>query len=262
VIDRLAEDKQQVMEQSDRAFGICLATDARQYTRLSERMEPETQQAFLNRYYEILFAPVRKRDGVVSDVIGDAMLAIWPAHRPDSYLRQQACEAALEIIRALENAELDPKLPTGIGLHAGELVMSHVGAIDHFEYRAVGDMVNTTSRIENLNKLLGTSILASGDLIKDLQGIVLRELGEFPVPGRQQPITLYEVAASEVTVTPEMRSLHTAFADALNDWRQGDRKAASEKFEAILKAFPDDGPTAYYTQQFHERRSSRKNPLG
>jgi adenylate cyclase len=262
VIDRLARDQEEAFQQRDIAFGVCLASDAQQYTKLAETLEPEQLQTFLNRYYEVLFVPVRSRGGVVSDVVGDAMLAIWPSATRDLTLAQKACEAALDINLALEHANFEPKLPTRIGLHAGKLVMGHVGAIDHFEYRAVGDMVNTASRIENLNKLLGTSILASGDLIKDLKGIVLRELGEFSVPGRQQPITLYEVAASEVTVTPEMRSLHTAFSQALSDWRQGERKMACEKFEAILHKYPDDGPSAYYMQQYHERRSSRKNPLG
>jgi adenylate cyclase len=260
VIDRLAEDKQQVMEQSDRAFGICLATDARQYTSLSERMKPEALQAFLNRYYELLFAPVRRRDGVVSDVIGDAMLAIWPAHRPDSHLCQQACEAALEITRSLDNTELEPRLPTGIGLHAGELVMSHVGAIDHFEYRAVGDMVNTTTRIESLNKMLGTRILASEDMLPGLEGIVSRELGTFSVAGRQQPIVLHEIAALAHEVSPELLELHRDFAKALATWRTGERQQALAQFEALQQRFPGDGPSLYYIQQYHERRRSRINP--
>jgi adenylate cyclase len=262
VIDRLAQDQEEALQQREVAYGVCLASDAQQYTKLAETLEPEVLQTFLNKYYEVLFVPVRSRGGVVSDVVGDAMLAIWPSTTPDQTLAQKACEAALDINLALAHADFEPKLHTRIGLHAGKLVMGHVGAIDHFEYRAVGDMVNTTSRIENLNKLLGTSILASGDMIKDLKGVVLRELGEFPVPGRQQPITLYEVAASEVTVTPEMRSLHSAFADALKYWRYGERKMASEKFEAILKTYPDDGPSNYYIQQYHERRSNRINPLG
>ncbi len=259
VIDRLAEDKEHTMERSDRAFGVCLASDARQYTSLAERMEPEALQAFLNRYYEILFAPVRAREGVVSDVIGDAMLAIWPAARPDPELRQKACEAALEIKRALQSSDLKPQLPTGIGLHAGELVMSHVGAIDHFEYRAVGDMVNTASRIEALNKEFGTCILASGDMLRGLRGILTRELGAFQVAGRRQPIILHEVAALEAEATPELRELHRAFAEALAEWKTGDRKQALIHLEALRQRYPDDGPTAYYIQQYHERRSSRIN---
>lgn len=261
VIDRLAEDKQRTMEQSDSAFGICLASDARQYTSLAEQMEPSALQAFLNRYYEILFAPVRSRGGIISDVVGDAMLAIWPANRPDPILRQKACEAALEIDKTLAVSNLQPQLPTRIGLHAGELVMSHVGAMDHFEYRAVGDMVNTASRIETLNKLLGTTILASEEMLIGLQGIVTRELGAFLVTGRQRPITLYEVAALERDDTPSLRMLHTDFAEALAIWKRGERAEACARFQEILRQYPDDGPSAYYIEQFHERRASRINPL-
>jgi adenylate cyclase len=261
VIDRLAQDKERTMGQSDAAFGVCLASDAQQYTKLAEQMEPQALQVFLNHYYEILFAPVRSRGGVVSDVVGDAMLAIWPATRPDATLRQNACEAALDILAAQQVSTLKPQLLTRIGLHAGELVLSHVGAIDHFEYRAVGDMVNTASRIENLNKLLGTSILASQDMVSGLRGILCRELGDFLVAGRQQPISLYEIAAFEEQATPQLRSLHTAFAYALSEWRNGDRSKACSQFDSILKTHPDDGPSAYYVQQFHERRQNRKNPL-
>jgi len=261
VIDRLAEDKERAMEQSDRAFGICLASDARQYTSLAEQMEPEALQTFLNRYYEILFAPVRARGGVVSDVVGDAMLAIWPATQQDPSLRQKACEAALDIVDTLRASSLHPVLPTGIGLHAGELVMSHVGAIDHFEYRAVGDMVNTASRIEAMNKLLGTTILASEETLVGLHGILTRELGSFHLAGRRQPIVLHEIAALERDASPRQRELHRDFSEALSAWQAGEREQALARFEALHQSHPDDGPTVYYIQQYHERRSNRINPL-
>ncbi|MEJ2693368.1 MAG: adenylate/guanylate cyclase domain-containing protein [Candidatus Thiodiazotropha sp.] len=261
VIDRLALDRERTMGHGDKAFGICLASDARQYTRLAEQMEPDVLKTFLNRYYEVLFAPVRSRGGVVSDVIGDAMLAIWPSTSPDVELRQKACEAALDIVNNLQTSDLEPSLPTGIGLHAGELVMSHVGAIDHFEYRAVGDMVNTTSRIEVMNKLLGTTILASEEMLPGLRGIVTRKLGAFLVTGRQQPIELYEIAALEADATAALRELHRAFAEALDEWRAGERSSAHARFEAILERYPKDGPSAYYVQQYRERRRSQINPL-
>jgi adenylate cyclase len=261
VIDRLAFDRERTMGHGDKAFGICLASDARQYTRLAEQMEPNELKTFLNRYYKILFAPVRSRGGVVSDVIGDAMLAIWPSTSPDAELRQKACEAALEIVKNLQASDLEPCLPTGIGLHAGELVMSHVGAIDHFEYRAVGDMVNTTSRIEVMNKLLGTTILASEDMLPGLRGILTRKLGAFLVTGRRQPIELYEIAAFEADATPALRELHRVFAEALDEWQSGERSSAHARFEAILERYPKDGPSAYYAQQYRERRRSQINPL-
>ncbi|MCU7932368.1 MAG: adenylate/guanylate cyclase domain-containing protein [Candidatus Thiodiazotropha sp. (ex Codakia rugifera)] len=259
VIDRLAQSNKQPLTESSSAFGVCLASDAQNYTKFAETLEPIALQSYLNRYYEILFKPVRSRKGVVSDVVGDAMLAIWPATEPDRSLQQKACEAALDIKQSLQESDLDPILFTRMGLHAGKLVMSHVGAIDHFEYRAVGDMVNTASRIENLNKLLGTSILASIDFVEGLQGIVTRELGQFTVAGKQQSITIFEIASSSELATPQLQALHSAFADALSDWHSGLREQAYEKFKIILQSHPDDGPTNYYLQQYRERRSSRKN---
>jgi adenylate cyclase len=261
VIDHLAQHKKEPMTETSSAFGVCLATDAQNYTKFAENMEPMDLRAYLNRYYEILFKPVRARNGVVSDVVGDAMLAIWPSTEPDISLHQMACEAALSINRSLQQSDLEPKLFTRIGLHAGELVMSHVGAIDHFEYRAVGDMVNTTSRIENLNKLLGTAILASSEAVFGLKDITTREVGQFAVAGKQQLITIHEVSCMSEEATPRLRQLHEDFAEALVEWMRGERETAYGKFKLILNEHPDDGPTKYYIQQYSERRVSQKNPV-
>ncbi|MCG7896907.1 MAG: adenylate/guanylate cyclase domain-containing protein [Candidatus Thiodiazotropha weberae] len=258
VIERLARDNKQPAGLIDSAYGVCLASDAQNYTAMAEKMAPKVLQEYLNRYFKILFTPVRANKGIVSDVVGDAMLAIWPATEINHNMEQMACEAALEIGTAIQNSDLEPKLFTRIGLHSGELVMSHVGAIDHFEYRAVGDMVNTTSRIENLNKLLGTRILASEDFIKHLKRIQTRELGLFSVSGKEKPIKIFEVAAKSESVDASMLSLHQAFAEALLLWQMGERPAANRKFQLIAEDFPSDGPTNYYINQFADRRSTQK----
>ncbi|MCG7872479.1 MAG: adenylate/guanylate cyclase domain-containing protein [Candidatus Thiodiazotropha lotti] len=258
VIEKLARDNKQPAGLIESAYGVCLASDAQNYTAMAEKMEPKVLQEYLNRYFKILFTPVRANKGIVSDVVGDAMLAIWPATEINHNMEQMACEAALAIGTAIQNSDLAPKLFTRIGLHAGELVMSHVGAIDHFEYRAVGDMVNTTSRIENLNKLLGTRILASEDFVKHLKGIQIRELGLFSVSGKEKPINIFEIAAKSDSVDASMLSLHQAFAEALLLWQMGERPAANRKFQSIAKDFPSDGPTNYYINQFADRRSTQK----
>jgi adenylate cyclase len=145
----LARDKGQ------RVYGICLMTDAERYTALCERLEPERLHALMNRYYEALFEPVIRRGGIISNIVGDSMLALWTTELPDRRSREQACLAALEIADAAERFNLAQdgiRLPTRIGLHCGELVLGPVGAADHYEYRAVGDIVNTASRVQGLNK--------------------------------------------------------------------------------------------------------------
>ena len=171
-------------------------------------------------------------------------------------LRKSACEAALEITGLIGRSDQSAKLPTRIGLHAGQIVLSHIGAIDHYEYRAVGDIVNTASRIEGLNKQLNTSVLASEETIDGLEGLVTRELGSFHLKGKQIPVNMYEVMCTTETVTPDLTSLQTLFADALGAFRQQSWQVAIDKFQAVLDAFPDDGPSQYYLAICHNHQDS------
>lgn len=195
VVNQIAQNAGKIDPQQKQMYGICLATDAVQYTRLSEQMPPEKLSKLVNSYYEKLFAPVRNHGGVISDVVGDAMLAIWSSSQSDVNLRTQACEAALEIHNTMngKNQGEEYLLPTRIGLHAGELMLGNVGAIDHFEYRAVGDIVNTSNRIEGLNKRLGTRVIASENVVDGVNGITMRYLGKFRLAGKQQVLNLYEL---------------------------------------------------------------------
>ena len=114
-------------------------------------MEPAELGALMNRYYGVLFEPVKRHGGLVQDVVGDSMLAIWATTEPDASLRSRACLAALDIASAVDRFNATSgrfALPTRIGLHSGRLLLGSVGAIDHYEYRAVGDIVNTATRLE------------------------------------------------------------------------------------------------------------------
>ncbi|MGD2056494.1 MAG: adenylate/guanylate cyclase domain-containing protein, partial [Gammaproteobacteria bacterium] len=144
VVDRLAGDLADGRAEGQLLYGTCLSTDAEQYTTLSEHMAPEALAGLMNAYYETLFQPVRKHDGIISDVIGDAMLAIWASPRPAAEIRRQAIEAALQIDRTVRQPgerTVSHHLPTRIGLHTGKILLGSIGAMDHYEYRAVGDIV-------------------------------------------------------------------------------------------------------------------------
>src|SRR5690606_3451381 len=151
--------------------GICLETDAEHYTALAESSSPQKLRDLMNRYYEVVFEPVRARGGHISNVIGDSVLAIWTGSRLDRELRTNVCRGALDIVRNVPRFNLQhgrAPLPTRIGIHGGPMCLGHVGAVNHYEYRAVGDIVNAATRLEALNKDLGTGILASGMVVEDL----------------------------------------------------------------------------------------------
>ncbi|HEX9627466.1 MAG TPA: adenylate/guanylate cyclase domain-containing protein [Acidiferrobacterales bacterium] len=230
-------------------YGAVLATDADSYTSLGERLPPEELAALMNRYYAALFPAVRAHGGVVSDVVGDAMLALWAGGDGDRALRARACHAALDVAAAVERfnaAEGGLALPTRIGLHAGELVLGSIGAADHFEYRAVGDIVNTANRIQDLNKRLGTRILVSEAAAAWLDEFVFRELGRFRLRGKRQPLALYELIGRRGEVDPARLALGGAFVGALAAFQAGRFAEAGAAFDALCARYPEDGPARLY----------------
>jgi len=243
VVDKLAHSTQYLAAHSERMFGVCMASDAAQYTQLAESMTPEALSGYMNNYYEQLFKPVRAHGGIISDVVGDSMLAIWSARQPDKHLRYQACAAAIETQCESRNVK---GLRTRIGLHSGEIMLGNIGALDHFEYRAMGDIVNTASRIEGLNKQLGTYLLVSDAVLSGLDGFVSRRLGKFRMLGKQDAIVIHELLGIQGQTNQLSNRLCELFSAGLLAYQKYDWQTAIGHFEQVLALNSEDGPSRFY----------------
>lgn len=251
VADHLAQLSGDPADSHRVAHGVCMATDVEQYTALAESLPARALGEQLNAYYARLFEPIGQAGGAVMDIVGDAMMAVWEAAHDDAARRQAACDAALTIQQRMSvppDAHT-PAWPTRIGLHAGELRIGVVGASPHYQFRAVGDAVNTASRLEGLNKLLGTRVLASAELVRGLQGLWLRPLGSFMLAGKQAAIEVVEVMGRPAQPGQQAPAWLHDFAQALAQYRSGQVAAALAAFEALQQAHPGDGPTGYYVQR-------------
>ena len=249
MVETLIRDRNMLADSRRFVYGTCLATDAEQYTRLSETLSPDQLRRFLNRYYQTLFDPVGRHGGFVSDVVGDAMLAIWAGAIPEKKLRQGACRAALDILNDLNHFRLRPgqaALPTRFGLHAGVMVLGNVGAGNHFEYRAVGDVVNTAHRLEEFNKVLGTRILASAEVVSGLDGVVARSLGSFQLAGKHRALRVYELMGFRNDIDVETERLHQQFHVAMEAFRARRLAEAQSILEGLVASYPRDGPSHFY----------------
>ncbi len=227
--------------------GVCLATDGERYTTLAETMNPGELGAFMNRYYEAVCGPVRRHGGTVSNVVGDSMLALWVS-ASDAGAAVKAGGAAVEIDRA-QNGAGSPGdgavMPTRIGLHAGEIFLGDIGGGDHYEYRPFGDIVNTATRIEGLNKRLGTRILASDEVAARLSGFVTRPVGDFLLPGKSRPVRVHEVVAGDGGA-PRQREALAAFARGIEAFRRRGWEEAERAFRDAADAPEGDGPSRFY----------------
>lgn len=186
-----------------------LFSDLRGSTAFAETLPPETVAAQLNELFEAMTAAVFRHRGMVNDFIGDAVMAIFGAPVPDPEHALHAVRAALAMdgaLRALNerwSAEGRPQLRMGIGVHTGVVFAGNVGGRDRVKYTIVGDAVNLASRVEGLNKDLGTTMLITeatraivGDRAK------ARDCGPVPVKGRNEPVRLYELFAVEPSSPP------------------------------------------------------------
>jgi adenylate cyclase len=251
VAEEIARNVRDIGAHGQIMHGTCLCTDAEQYTSLPERMDPRELSDLLKRYYEVVFEPVRRRGGIVSDVIGDSMMAIWTTTHPDAALRYEACLAALDIansLNRLNESDHDLLLPTRMGLHSGNMLLGNVGAMDHYEYRAVGDIVNTVTRIENLNKHLGTRILVSAEVLSGLDGFVTRDMGRFLLRGKSKPVAVHELLGRMEESGQELTRLSRFFAGGLEAYRRQSWGEAIARFRECVRLYQEDGPSLFYIQ--------------
>lgn len=249
VVDELAEQVSGLHVSTRLVNGICLATDAEHYTTLSESLEPGELADFMNRYYEVVFGPINRYGGMVSNIVGDSMLALWLSSREDIDPMDGACRAALEIamaMRTFRQSREEMALPTRIGLHAGQILLGNVGASHRFEYRPVGDIVNTATRIEGLNKFLGTRILVSREVCSGVNGFLTRDLGAFLLVGKSKPVLVHELICRLEDSTPRQRDCCARFAQGIEAFQRQSWDDACSRFHETLKTHAGDGPSRFY----------------
>ncbi|HEX9421256.1 MAG TPA: adenylate/guanylate cyclase domain-containing protein [Methylomirabilota bacterium] len=177
-----------------------LFTDLRGFTTLSERMAPEQMAARLTEYFDAMTAAIFVRRGMVNDFIGDAILAVFGAPLDDPEHARHAVLSALAMVETL--AELNerwsveglPPLRMGVGIHTGEVFAGNVGRAGKVKYAVVGDTVNLASRVEGLNKEMGTTMLVTEATYRAAGlDVEVKDRGPVSVKGREELVRVYEV---------------------------------------------------------------------
>jgi adenylate cyclase len=173
--------------------------DIRNFTAFSENRSPEQVVDYLNLVFDSTIDAVVGRHGIVNKFLGDGFMAVFGAPIAEGNASAAAVEAALDILARLDRLVGEGKIPptqVGIGLHAGEAVVGNIGSAQRKEYTVIGDVVNVASRIEALNKQLGTQVLASEEVWTACGRADLRAVARDPISirGRVQQVRIWQLA--------------------------------------------------------------------
>jgi adenylate cyclase len=177
-----------------------LFSDIRDFTSMSEKLTPEEVVSMLNEYLSEMTDIIFANKGTLDKFIGDAVMAVFgsPIFLADH--AQRAVRTAVMMIKRLN--ELNEKwvkegkrtLKIGIGINSGEVIAGNMGSLKRMEYTVIGDNVNLASRLESMNKELGTEILISENTYKEVKDIVkVRKFENIKIRGKEESITVYEV---------------------------------------------------------------------
>jgi len=202
------EVAKQIVEQDEQLSGkkqivTVFFTDVRNFTTMCEGLPPEQVVVRMNELFAMMGKVIERHGGTIFDFIGDAVLAVFGAPKDNPGHARAAAESAIEILAGLDELNgrwvknnLAP-LRIGIGLHTGEVIAGIVGTGERKKFDVTGDTVNTGSRVEGLNKELGTAILATRETVALLDGhFTVRNCGEIAVKGREQAVEVFEVLNS------------------------------------------------------------------
>jgi adenylate cyclase len=185
-----------------------LFADIRGFTKISERLSAHQVVDMLNAYLGRVCEPILEQGGTVDKFIGDAVMAVFGSPAPLKDHARHALRAAVGVATTAKEfrswmndrfSDLNlPEFDIGIGLHTGDAVIGNIGSPKRTEFTAIGDTVNTASRIEEMTKQLGWKIVASGATVAAAgPGVLTGKRQKINLKGRDEPVEVFEIIGFE-----------------------------------------------------------------
>ena len=216
-------------------------TDLTGFTPWIERQDPEQVVGLLNTYLDAMVAIAFRLEGTLDRIVGDALVIMFsaPLEQADHRARALACALEMEAFargyaRLLQQRGT-PFCQTRIGAHSGEVIVGNFGGKTLFDYRALGDPVNTAARLERVNKQLGTRICVSEAILAGAPQVPARPVGLLQLQGKSQALAVFEPVTHDDTARAPLADYQAAY-ESMRQWHP----EALKGFTRLAQAWPDD----------------------
>lgn len=225
-------------------------TDLAGFTTFMEKSEPTQVVSLLNEYIDEMLKIAFRYDATVDRIVGDAIALIFsaPVAQEDHASRAVNCALALDAFAHKFSADRQQQgIPLGgtrIGVHTGMVIIGNFGGKTMFDYRALGDPINTCSRLETVNKFLGTRICVSRQTADKCPAFIGRPIGTLVLKGKSQGIETFEPLTQAELDSPHIQAYLAAYQlMAQND------SCAKEAFALLLNEYPSDGLARFHLER-------------
>lgn len=230
-----------------------LFSDIRDFTSVSEQMDPKENFNFLNNYLGYMEPVISNNNGFVDKFMGDSIMALFPENAEDAINASIEMKIKLQEFNQIISQFGQEPITTGIGIHTGLLILGVVGGEGRMDGTVISDAVNLTSRLEGLTKIYGASIIMSEDTlikISDPTNYNYRFLDVVQVKGKKKAIYIFEVLDGDDEES-KMLKIETKpiFSEALQFYKDKNFQSALKLFKKINKLNPDDFAATQYIKR-------------
>lgn len=256
-VQHLVDHPEQLALGGQRQECSFIFTDLADFTSMMEAIEVARAVQLLNAYLDRMVAIAFAHGGTLDRIMGDAVAVVFsaPLVQPDHRARAVRCALDMDAF-AIDYAEMVRVQhgiawgQTRIGVHTGKVIVGNFGGSSLFDYRALGDAVNTAARLESVNKQLGTRMCVSIDTLCGCTDVAARPVGHLLLKGKTQALEVWEPLAAQVPGAAPLE----AYLQAYRATSAHDAQCLA-LWMALAQRYPDDPLVALHTQRLQSGES-------
>lgn len=222
-----------------------LFTDIRNFTSMSENMNPRQLTLMMNAIFTPLTEIIHNHRGTIDKYMGDAIMAFWGAPLPEPDHARNGLEAALEMIAAVPELQREfrakgwPEIKFGIGINSGLMNVGNMGSAFRMTYTVLGDAVNLAARLERLTKEYNADIIVGEDTRQEIPNYLFAELDLVRVQGKEAPVRIFTPIGKSDGVATEKRDELSRYSEALQYYRSRRWSEAEAAFSHLKNRNPE-----------------------
>ncbi|MEM7208685.1 MAG: adenylate/guanylate cyclase domain-containing protein [Pseudomonadota bacterium] len=255
-VDQLVENPELLVVGGEQRELTFLFTDLADFTPLTESLQPGQLVNLINTYLDATCEIATRHGGMVAGIVGDALFVMFNAPLFQHDHASRAVRAALELddyCEKFRRQQCEAGITLGvtrIGINTGSAILGNYGGSHRLEYTALGDSINTASRLEGVNKYIGTRICVSEATVNQCPDIQFRPIGKFVLKGKTESIMTFEPQKPDETASTGLRGYEEAYARLASNERD-----CEAMFTALNQSFPNDPLVAYHMRRLAQGES-------